>query len=102
MTVRSSEMQAGRGATPKSNTSNRRHEMLELFQDAPELLANTLEIAKRCSLEIRLGASMLPAYPVPAGSSTEDFLREESRRGLAEPPRGRAGVARTAGVARGL
>ena len=57
-------------------------EMLELFQDAPELLANTLEIAKRCSLEIRLGASMLPAYPVPAGSSTEDFLREESRRGL--------------------
>jgi DNA polymerase III subunit alpha len=57
-------------------------EMLELFQDAPELLANTLEVAKRCSLEIRLGASMLPAYPVPSGSSTEDFLREESRRGL--------------------
>ena len=59
-------------------------EMAELFQDAPELLANTLEIAKRCSLEIRLGASMLPAYPVPAGSSTEDFLREESKRGLQE------------------
>ena len=58
-------------------------EMLELFQDAPELLANTLEIAKRCSLEIRLGASMLPAYPVPAGSNTEDFLRAESARGLA-------------------
>jgi DNA polymerase-3 subunit alpha len=57
-------------------------EMLELFQDTPELLANTVEIAKRCSLEIRLGASMLPAYPVPPGSSTEDFLREESKRGL--------------------
>ena len=57
-------------------------EMAELFQDAPELLANTVEIAKRCSLEIRLGASMLPAYPVPAGSSTEDFLREESKLGL--------------------
>jgi DNA polymerase III subunit alpha len=57
-------------------------EMLELFQDAPELLANTVEIAKRCSLEIRLGASMLPAYPVPAGSSTEEFLREEARGGL--------------------
>ena len=75
-------MQAGRGATPKSNTLNRRLRWRELFQDAPELLANTLEIAKRCSLEIRLGASMLPAYPVPAGSSTEEFLREESRRGL--------------------
>jgi DNA polymerase III subunit alpha len=59
-------------------------EMAELFADAPELLANTLEIAKRCSLEIRLGASMLPAYPVPAGSSTEQFLREESKRGLGE------------------
>jgi DNA polymerase-3 subunit alpha len=58
-------------------------EMAQLFQDAPELLANTVEIAKRCSLEIRLGASMLPAYPVPAGSNTEDFLREESKRGLA-------------------
>src|SRR5258708_5163919 len=57
-------------------------EMLQLFQDAPELLANTIEIAKRCSLEIRLGASMLPAYPVPSGSNTEDFLREESQRGL--------------------
>jgi DNA polymerase-3 subunit alpha len=57
-------------------------EMAELFADAPELLANTLEVAKRCSLEIRLGASMLPAYPVPAGSSTEEFLREESKRGL--------------------
>jgi DNA polymerase III subunit alpha len=58
-------------------------EMAELFVDAPELLANTVELAKRCSLEIRLGASMLPAYPVPAGFSTEKFLREESQRGLA-------------------
>src|SRR6202047_716596 len=58
-------------------------EMAELFADAPELLVNTLEVAKRCSLEIRLGASMLPAYPVPAGSNTEDFLRAESARGLA-------------------
>jgi DNA polymerase-3 subunit alpha len=57
-------------------------EMAELYADAPELLRNTVEVAKRCSLEIRLGASILPAYPVPAGSSTEDFLREESQRGL--------------------
>jgi DNA polymerase III subunit alpha len=57
-------------------------EMAALFADAPELLANSVEIAKRCSLEIRLGASMLPAYPVPAGSTTEEFLREESKQGL--------------------
>ncbi len=57
-------------------------EMAALFADAPELLTNAVEVARRCSLEIRLGASMLPAYPVPAGSSTEDFLRTESQRGL--------------------
>jgi DNA polymerase III subunit alpha len=57
-------------------------EMAELFKDAPELLDNTVEIARRCSLEIRLGNSMLPAYPVPAGSSIDGFLREESGRGL--------------------
>jgi DNA polymerase III subunit alpha len=65
-------------------------EMLELFKDAPELLDNTVEVAKRCSLEIRLGSSMLPAYPVPSGSSIEGFLREEAVRGLqsrlAAPP----------------
>jgi DNA polymerase III subunit alpha len=65
-------------------------QMAEVFADAPELLANTVEVAKRCSLEIKLGSSMLPAYPVPAGSSTEDFLREEARVGLesrlGEPP----------------
>jgi DNA polymerase III subunit alpha len=57
-------------------------EMAVLFADAPELLMNTVEVAKRCSLEIKLGASMLPAYPVPAGSTTEQFLYEESERGL--------------------
>ena len=67
--------------------------MAELFADVPELIVNTVEVARRCSLEIRLGASMLPAYPVPAGSTTEDFLREESERrlkrrlGLASAPR---------------
>ncbi len=58
-------------------------EMAALFADAPELLVNTVEVAKRCSLEIKLGSSMLPAYPVPAGSTTEQFLYEESERGLA-------------------
>jgi DNA polymerase-3 subunit alpha len=57
-------------------------EMAELFKDVPELLDNTVEIARRCSLEIRLGSSMLPAYPVPAGSDTEGFLRAEAHRGL--------------------
>jgi DNA polymerase III subunit alpha len=74
-------------------------EMAELFADAPELLSNSVEIAKRCSLEIKLGSPMLPAYPVPEDTTTEGFLREESAHGLAarleeaRTMRGKAGAA---------
>jgi DNA polymerase III subunit alpha len=68
-------------------------EMAALFADAPELLDNTVEVAKRCSLEIRLGASMLPAYPVPEGSFTEGFLREQAEQGLRARLAGSRGTA---------
>ena len=42
-------------------------EMAELFADAPEALTNTLEIARRCNLDLTLGESVLPAFPVPDG-----------------------------------
>ncbi len=58
-------------------------QMADLFKDAPEAIANSVEIARRCTLELKLGKSVLPAYPVPAELTTEDFLLEESRRGLA-------------------
>ncbi|HVN44959.1 MAG TPA: DNA polymerase III subunit alpha [Steroidobacteraceae bacterium] len=58
-------------------------EMAALFADVPEALANSVEIARRCSLVLRLGEARLPQYPLPAGVSTEQFLREESERGLA-------------------
>ncbi len=57
-------------------------EMAELFKDLPEALSNSVEIARRCSLQLTLGKSVLPAYPVPPGMTTEDFLREEARLGL--------------------
>jgi len=57
-------------------------EMAKLFSDLPEALENSVEIAKRLNLEIRLGKASLPAFPVPGGRSAEDFLREESMRGL--------------------
>ncbi|HUL46736.1 MAG TPA: DNA polymerase III subunit alpha [Steroidobacteraceae bacterium] len=58
-------------------------EMSALFADLPEALANSVEIARRCSLQLNLGEARLPQYPVPAGSSTEEFLRAEAARGLA-------------------
>ncbi|HWK74317.1 MAG TPA: DNA polymerase III subunit alpha [Povalibacter sp.] len=57
-------------------------EMAALFRDVPEALLNTVEIARRCSLELTLGKSVLPAYPVPSEMTTEDFLRDEAQRGL--------------------
>jgi DNA polymerase-3 subunit alpha len=57
-------------------------EMAELFRDVPEALANTVEIAKRCNLELELGKNYLPDFPVPAGQSLEDYFRGQARRGL--------------------
>ena len=57
-------------------------EMAELFADAPEALANTVEIAKRCNLDLRLGESVLPEFPVPAGQTEAEFLEAEARGGL--------------------
>ena len=57
-------------------------EMSSLFEDIPEAISNSLEIAKRCSLELRLDETFLPAFPVPQGQTTETYLEAESNRGL--------------------
>jgi len=57
-------------------------EMTELFDDLPEALANSVAIAQRCNLELKLGAVRLPDYPVPAGVSTTQFFRERAEEGL--------------------
>ncbi len=57
-------------------------EMIELFSDLPEAIENTVEIAKRCNVEFTFGKNYLPDYPVPEGMTIDDFLVEESRKGL--------------------
>ncbi len=57
-------------------------EMAELFADIPEALANTVEIARRCNLDLKLGDSVLPAFPVPEGQTESEFLEAEAKRGL--------------------
>jgi DNA polymerase-3 subunit alpha len=57
-------------------------EMAELFADLPEALANSVEIAKRCNLTLKLGKPYLPDFPTPDGMSLDDFLRSESELGL--------------------
>ncbi|MDP5141744.1 DNA polymerase III subunit alpha [Rheinheimera baltica] len=56
-------------------------EMQQLFADLPEALDNSVEIAKRCNVTIRLGEYFLPAFPT-GGMSDADFLVMKSREGL--------------------
>lgn len=65
-------------------------EMAALFADVPEAISNSLEIARRCNLNLTLGQSVLPAFPVPEGQTTEEFLRAESERGLEQMLRRKA------------
>jgi len=57
-------------------------EMAQLYADFPELLEQTVEIAKRCNMELSLGKSLLPEYPVPSDLTTAAFLRAQSQAGL--------------------
>ncbi len=57
-------------------------EMAELFSDIPEALENTLEIAKRCNVELTLGKNFLPDFPIPDGLTEAEFFRQQSQKGL--------------------
>jgi DNA polymerase III subunit alpha len=57
-------------------------EMADLFSDIPEALANTVEIAKRCTINIQMGKYFLPEYPVPQGLTEAEFFRKISHEGL--------------------
>jgi len=57
-------------------------EMAELFADLPEALENSLEIAKRCNIELTLGKNFLPNFPIPEGMTIDEFLVDEAKKGL--------------------
>ncbi len=57
-------------------------EMQDLFSDIPEALENTVEIARRCNLELELGKNYLPDFPLPAGSSMADYFCRQAEEGL--------------------
>ena len=59
-------------------------EMAKLFADLPEALANTVEIAKRCSLELDLGRVFLPDFSADDGSAPRAYLKSRAELGLEE------------------
>mgnify|MGYP002039831920 FL=1 len=64
-------------------------EMEALFKDLPSAIANTAEIAKRCSLSLVLGKPQLPNFPTPiladgTAMPMAQYFRELSYAGLDE------------------
>lgn len=57
-------------------------EMAELFKYAPQALANTEKIAKRCNVEIEFGVTKLPRFAVPKGFTSWTYLNYLCYEGL--------------------
>ena len=57
-------------------------EMHESFAPWPEAVPNTLEIADRCNVEIKLGELLLPRFPTSDGSEPSEQLRRVASDGL--------------------
>lgn len=57
-------------------------EMQELFADLPSALANSVEIAKRCNLDVRLGEYFLPHLDIEDGLTEAEYFRKQAHEGL--------------------
>ncbi|WP_339896985.1 DNA polymerase III subunit alpha [uncultured Gilvimarinus sp.] len=57
-------------------------EMQELFSDIPEALTNSVEIAKRCTVNIQLGDYFLPQYPISDGMTENEFFEKVCLEGM--------------------
>ncbi len=51
-------------------------EMHELFSQFPDAISNTIEIAKRCNLELDFGHIHIPHYHTPEEIPLDDYLRQ--------------------------
>ena len=57
-------------------------EMAAAFAHCPQAVTNTLEVAKRCNLELSFGDFQFPVFATPAGESLEACLERSARAGL--------------------
>jgi DNA polymerase-3 subunit alpha len=52
-------------------------QMIEFFSDAPKAIENTVKIAERCNVSLKLNQILLPSYALPEGEiSANDYLRK--------------------------
>jgi len=57
-------------------------EMIAAFAEWPEAIANTLEIAERCTVELELGKQLIPSFQTPDGSGEREYLRARVEDGM--------------------
>jgi len=57
-------------------------EMIDLFKDIPEAIKNTVEIAKRCNVELDFDSHHLPVYQTPEGKDEDGYFEEVARAGF--------------------
>jgi len=53
-----------------------KEEMEQVFKETPEALSNTVVIADKCNVEIQLGVTLLPKFPVPQGETGFSYLEK--------------------------
>ncbi len=57
-------------------------EMRELFASLPQALENAEQIARRCTVIIDQGGTLLPDFALPEGVTERQYLTDEAARGL--------------------
>ncbi len=57
-------------------------DMIAAFSHVPAAITNTVAIAERCDVTIKLGQVQLPHYQVPAGQTAEQYLRQLAEEGI--------------------
>jgi DNA polymerase-3 subunit alpha len=57
-------------------------EMTDLFQNTPEAIIHTVEIAEQCNLEMRFDEKHIPRIAVPTGETAESYLEKLAKEGL--------------------
>jgi DNA polymerase-3 subunit alpha len=57
-------------------------EMADLFQNTPEAISHTVEIAEQCNLEMHFDEKHIPRIAVPAGETAESYLDKLAKEGL--------------------
>ncbi|MDK3157894.1 DNA polymerase III subunit alpha [Kamptonema cortianum] len=57
-------------------------EMMALFAEHPQAIANTLEIAEKCAVTFEFGKNKYPKYQPPGGMSEEEYFRKLCHEGF--------------------